>query len=325
MPWTEDPDDPAARDICDRQSTKAARAYLGLQTLGPAGADQAYLLGYASNNLTNAAAMKLLHRGFQTTTVRRFLPDPKAPASLLRTGLLPGVDVHVLGPSRDPDVLREMDPPDEESFFRAWSMSGKPQPDVPSAFDPIFAMSRFDYSLHTRPRPPSRFQEAPQTLDDDFPAAWEAQFGDATEQPAMELLARIEQAVNATSLVLLVHVGDAWLLFPGDAQWGTWNAILNQASAARLLEHLSFYKIGHHGSHNATPISFVERFMTPSTLAMLPYGRVDKWPSIPRQGLINRLQQKQVLVARADAPVPAGFQSQNVNGEMLTIDVDVQT
>jgi hypothetical protein len=128
-------------------------------------------------------------------------------------------------------------------------------------------------------------------------------------------------------LVLLFHVGDAWLLFPGDAQWGTWNEILNHPVHSRLLENLTFYKVGHHGSHNATPIRFVERYVTGDVRAMLPYGKVDKWPSIPRDGLLTCLADKKVAVARSDqAPAPAGpFTSVEVDGEVLFIDTEVST
>ena len=41
----------------------------------------------------------------------------------------------------------------------------------------------------------------------------------------MELAATLEKSVNGTSLVLLFKIGRAVLLFPGDAQWGTWDEI----------------------------------------------------------------------------------------------------
>lgn len=36
--------------------------------------------------------------------------------------------------------------------------------------------------------------------------------------------------------------------------WGTWLNVLQDPEWKSLLERVAFYKIGHHGSHNATPI-----------------------------------------------------------------------
>jgi beta-lactamase superfamily II metal-dependent hydrolase len=316
MPWTEHPTDPVARDICDRQSRKAAHLHRGVGLMALDAAERDYLLGYAGNCLTNTVAMKRLHEGFQGAPRRRFLPEAAAEKSSFRTALLPGVEIYVLGPSRDPQVLRDMEPPAGESFLWAWDTDPLPPAERPAPFDNKFMRSRSEYEAQSQ-----------RTLAEDFPQASETRIAEIFEDPALELLARLEEAVNSTSLVLLFHVGDAWLLFPGDAQWGTWNEILNHPVHSRLLENLTFYKVGHHGSHNATPIRFVERYVTGDVRAMLPYGKVDKWPSIPRDGLLTCLADKKVAVARSDqAPAPAGpFTSVEVDGEVLFIDTEVST
>jgi beta-lactamase superfamily II metal-dependent hydrolase len=316
MPWTEHPTDPLAREICDRQSKRAMRLQAGIRKLGLAAADAEYMLSYAGNNLTNAAAMKLLHEGFQGRPIRRFLPDKSEEKNQFSLPALPGLEVYVLGPSRDPDVLAEMDPPGAESFFRSWEIGATAPENVARPFHDRWCLDRAAfgalYGLEPNAVP----------LNDAFPEASESKLAQIFEEPAMELAARIEQAVNSTSLILLFHFGDEWLLFPGDAQWGSWKGILSNPNHARLLENLSFYKVGHHGSHNATPRSFVERFMNEKVRAMLPYGTVAKWPSIPRQGLLTRLKQKKVLFARSDAtPADAGvFEWTTENGEVLYID-----
>jgi len=58
--------------------------------------------------------------------------------------------------------------------------------------------------------------------------------------------------------MLMLEISGTFLLFPGDAQWGTWNAVMEDPEWKQLLERIAFYKIGHHGSHNATPKDFVE-------------------------------------------------------------------
>jgi hypothetical protein len=79
MPWTEDPDDPAARNICDVQSRRALRLQEMIPRLGLAQARSDYLLEYAGNNMTNEDAMKRLHGGFKGHPRRLFLPAPDSP------------------------------------------------------------------------------------------------------------------------------------------------------------------------------------------------------------------------------------------------------
>lgn len=72
--------------------------------------------------------------------------------------------------------------------------------------------------------------------------------------------------INNTSLVLAFELGEDGpvLLFPGDAQagsWASWSGLkwdvryrdhTRQVTGADLLRRVVFYKVGHHGSHNAT-------------------------------------------------------------------------
>lgn len=316
MPWTEDPVDPVARGICDRQSGRAAHLHLEVSAaVAMDAAERDYLLGYAGNSLKNAAAMNRLHEGFQETTVRRFLPDAAEEKNRFRTSALPGVEIYALGPPRNPEVMRELEPPSEESFLRAWEMGSRQPREWPAPFDERFKLNRAGYQKGC----------SWPSLEEVFSPASEDRLADVFDDPALELLARLEAAVNSTSLVLLLHVGDAWMLFPGDAQWGTWNGILKHPVHSRLLENLTFYKVGHHGSHNATPISFVERYLKSDVRAMLPYGKVDMWPSIPRAGLLTTLAGKNVAVARCDEAPPAGgpFRAVEEDGEILFIDTDV--
>jgi beta-lactamase superfamily II metal-dependent hydrolase len=90
---------------------------------------------------------------------------------------------------------------------------------------------------------------------------WAKYVGRVADAPEMELAAALESSVNGTSLVLLFKFGRATLLFPGDAQWGTWNAMLADDRWQRLFKNLSFYKVGHHGCENATPRRFVGEYI----------------------------------------------------------------
>ena len=62
--------------------------------------------------------------------------------------------------------------------------------------------------------------------------------------------------LNNTSLILLFEVGKRFLLFPGDAQIENWSYALFTAKDKKVLAKLAksdVYKVGHHGSLNATP------------------------------------------------------------------------
>ena len=73
--------------------------------------------------------------------------------------------------------------------------------------------------------------------------------------------------MNNTSVVLLIKAGDRRLLFSGDAQLESWKWI-TQASphAARnrtRLAKVDLYKVGHHGSRNATPKTSLYKLWAP--------------------------------------------------------------
>ena len=81
---------------------------------------------------------------------------------------------------------------------------------------------------------------------------------------AAEWFARkINVEVNNSSAVIAIELGQTGkvLLFPGDAQYGNWISWTDQPiplgggaeiSVKELLARTVFYKVGHHGSHNAT-------------------------------------------------------------------------
>jgi hypothetical protein len=100
----------------------------------------------------------------------------------------------------------------------------------------------------------------------------------------------------------IFEFGDAVLTFPGDAQWGTWKGAL--AVASDLLARTTFLKIGHHGSHNATPVSFVESLVGGELdAAVASVFPIDVFPEIPRGPILDELRDKGArLVVRSDEP-----------------------
>ncbi len=79
----------------------------------------------------------------------------------------------------------------------------------------------------------------------------------------LELVEALDDVLNNTSVILLVTVGSRRLLLPGDAQAENWSLALDQVEGrngrtrdrrlATALSKIDLYKVGHHGSRNATP------------------------------------------------------------------------
>jgi hypothetical protein len=73
----------------------------------------------------------------------------------------------------------------------------------------------------------------------------------------LEIVRILDGVLNNTSVILLFEVGRQILLFPGDAQVESWKYALSKVDAnpslRKQLEDVTVYKVGHHGSLNATP------------------------------------------------------------------------
>jgi hypothetical protein len=68
------------------------------------------------------------------------------------------------------------------------------------------------------------------------------------------LALNLDGDINNTSLVLAIEIGEGGkvLLFAADAQYGNWLSWAMTRRGMDLLRRTVFYKVGHHGSHNAT-------------------------------------------------------------------------
>lgn len=284
LPWTEDPKNPAAVRLLERMSgvALALDTARGLMQAAPALTLASALI---ENSLKNEKPMQTLHEGFAGTARRRFL----SAGSDLSDAPLGKVRVHVLGPSTDEKVIRKLEPPNDQSWMLI--AEDDPQPAAEHrAFDEGWAIGWDDF-------------HATKAFEDLRPGGQIV--GAIRRVAADEILfaaSSLEKAVNGTSLVLVIEVGDLVLLFPGDAQWGTWQTILDDAKMRSLVQRASFYKIGHHGSHNATPQSFVKEVLAANVWAALPFAKVEIWPNIPHPDLLAALVDKKARILRSDEP-----------------------
>jgi len=131
----------------------------------------------------------------------------------------------------------------------------------------------------------------------------------------LELVRSLDSVLNNTSVVLLFEVGDRKLLFPGDAQLENWSFALAQPGVSASLQDVNFYKVGHHGSLNATPKTLVwENFHTRShglktavsTLEDVHGGKNGKPTEVPRETLVTALKLESIFVTTQDLPHEPG-------------------
>jgi hypothetical protein len=161
-------------------------------------------------------------------------------------------------------------------------------------------------------------------------------------QPAAALVAakQLNSFLNNQSLVVLFTIKGKKLLFVGDAQAGNWEHWLfdtdspdkkasgtMSANAQQILTSLDFYKVGHHGSGNATPKAVVEmmsrgghKFAAMCSTQKDVYGTEDpddatKGTEVPRVPLIDALAAECALVRSDQIAI-------TVNGESIDAMVD---
>jgi len=83
---------------------------------------------------------------------------------------------------------------------------------------------------------------------------WFVEHADAAlKKNVLGIVRILDNFLNNTSLILLFEVRGKKLLFPGDAQLENWQWALSQEGIEELLHDVDVYKVGHHGSRNATP------------------------------------------------------------------------
>jgi hypothetical protein len=251
-----------------------------------------------------------------------------------------GVRVYIFGPPQDLKLIKMSDPTKkgretygvsaisvEDAFFAAVS---------PAEGDSIYNLQEalsfpFDTFYQVSP------DEVKSPQHDDFfrqhygfeeqdPNAWRRIDSDWLNV-ASELALNLDSDTNNTSLVLAFELGDPGsgkvLLFPADAQvgnWLSWGSLSwnvqepgeqpRTITANDLLARTVLYKVGHHGSHNATlRQQGLELMVSDELVAMIPVDHsmaVKKRWNMPFPDLYSRLQAKtEGRVIRVDAGIPA--------------------
>ena len=315
LPWVEDRKNKKATGLWKKQNRFALQLAAALPTFGLSEEDRKdaeFMLWNAGvpgvvgladvGGWSNARALDCLHEGFahRDRALPRFLPEKEAFPESFETSALPGVRIHVLGPPRDPDLIEELDPEADGETYRALALRA--------------AMAGAMNGGHAVGAP---FGEACQVGDNETgftlePAEVERINDLAQSADAVFAAQKVDGMINSTSLVLMLEIGKARLLLPGDAEWGTWKRILENDEARTLLRGATFFKVGHHGSHNATSKSLVEKILPRKIPAMISTqeGEGNYRNNIPLEDLITALGEHDIHYVRSDrgtAELPKGF------------------
>lgn len=314
QPWTEDPKLPVnAKGPALAKLPKAVRGLAAVTTslqsmhavaggvvaesrrsrhFSPALKRQLSFIG--EDNIKNASAV----RNLMAMAPNEYLHFGK------RSGLealLPGVRVHVLGPptvKQHAEVSRqEPRNPDEFWHLQALSLSAA----GPAAAGAAGATEKGGalFPRHVAARPPNVPVRARWLVHEARQVRGEQ---------LLQLVRALDNAMNNTSLILLLEIGKKAFLFPGDAQWENWQYALSKPEVVALLARVNVYKVGHHGSLNATPKTlwntFDNRSKTKrrgrlvSLMSTLGghHGHEDRDTEVPRRTLVNALRRETDLV-----------------------------
>jgi hypothetical protein len=123
----------------------------------------------------------------------------------------------------------------------------------------------------------------------------------------------LDGVLNNTSIILLIDVGKGTkplrLLFGGDAQIENWEYALKQPRNRALLRDVDIYKVGHHGSRNATPRTLFNLWQETKTkerdmwaLLSTKAGIHGDFPetAVPRETLVAALDTRMTLRSTAE-------------------------
>jgi beta-lactamase superfamily II metal-dependent hydrolase len=271
LPWTWDENNEKALKLQEKHAALTEKLYQHFQALGASADPNA--LNAAMNLTGNQRAIELLKSGFGNDKVKvRYL---KA-ADTLKPGdiSIPGLLARVLGPTQSEDFLAQMNPPSGQGYLRAGPNG---------IIEHVDVIQPFGHRWKADPAASTYLH---------LSAEEEKQLQDLSGSSINDLAFALDQARNNESLVILFIFCNKYLLFAGDAQYGNWRWWLeNERSSGNILSKINFFKIAHHGSHNATPKAALEK-MADGEFAAMVSTQSKPWKSIPRVPLMSRLDEK---------------------------------
>lgn len=254
------------------------------------------------DNLSNRSAVENLMRMGK----RHFYVHFDSPSGL--ETVLPGVKVRVLGPPdlTQSEAIRKQRATDPSEFWQLQAASG----DFAVASGKRLFPRAAKWSIPNAPAYTRWFIRRVQ-----------ADRGDQL----LGLVRALDSAMNNTSVILLFEVGGKKLLFPGDAQIENWSFALGQKEVVDSLKTVDLYKVGHHGSRNATPMTlwngFANRSSKPSSHRLQTvvstmagkHGDPRSHTEVPRKTLVDALRKQSTY-----------FSTQQITGNKISDDITVE-
>jgi hypothetical protein len=207
---------------------------------------------------------------------------------------LPGVAVEVLGPPTvdQSAAVKKQRAKDKDEFWHLMAAAGGGEAAV-EANDaaPLFASAYVVGRVDTRFPPDARWLIRRATR--------------LRGEQMLGIVRALDKAMNNTSVILLFQAGGKSLLFPGDAQIENWEYALGKPAVMAKLKKVDVYKVGHHGSLNATPMTLWDHFERRSTTKTDPkrmislmstmlgkHGHEEDHTEVPRERLTAQLRKQ---------------------------------
>jgi hypothetical protein len=250
---------------------------------------------------SNEKALRLLTEGFKNKPPVFYYQGGDEP--VLPDVLKGAITAELLGPSpKDSGGMFSGSDNKKEQYLAAAADDGVPSTERLKPFEKEWPAGASDY-------PPEAFTAY------GSPANLEKMLHDSQPDVLLAMADALDGTLNNQSLVILFTCQGKKLLFVGDAQWGNWSYWLYgkkvtgkdpgiSENAKELLGSIDFYKVGHHGSTNATPIpaavalseKCVSMFSTESAdydaTKKRPYGDLEKGTEVPRTVLMDALEKQ---------------------------------
>jgi beta-lactamase superfamily II metal-dependent hydrolase len=299
MPWFENRSDKTAVAIQASLTSVANRVTAQLAATGATGTPMYHMVENITGALdamtglsSNQKALDVLHGGFKNKPQPDYYKGgdvPTLPGDLTESGL----GAQILGPPIDAALISQMTKKSQQYLAES-----KFDDDV--KMRPFADAFRIDEAVY--PKDGLKFYDLntiKTLVDGSQPAALAAK------------AAAVDKYLNNQSLVVLFSYKGKNLLFAGDAQWGNWEYFLYggafgtpgrtelTAKAKQILANIDFYKVGHHGSANATPKDAVAA-MRLGCVGMCS-TQIDAYNEVPREPLLTALRQRMnQQLARSD-------------------------
>lgn len=337
MAWTEDSSDVMTKSLTpDRESALAAlrKAAVRMRMDG-AGSDTQLdeLLGFfgATGGVTTKDALEIV-RNTKGAAVSYHNPG-EAPFDV------PGCRsrIFVLGPPRDISSLKRSLPSKSPGQTETYSLAATNfAASVEAALDDPADGCPFSVS-HRIPLPQAKTM--PFFRSNYWGnAAWR-RIDSAWLADADAFALALDSLTNNTSLVLAIDVEDIGvLLFAADAQVGNWESWASctwqlggkTVTGDDLVGETVLYKVGHHGSYNATLQDHGLKLMKKLKYAIIPVDHAmaltKRWGNIPLSSLATALEAQVApdgFVVRTDQAAPANAQPKTLTTEQLYYQVNL--